>query len=258
MTRLVLGPLLRHVGETDATVWVETDSPCTVGVLGRTERTWEVAGHHYALVVVDGLTRGTRTPYDVTLDGEVVWPPPDSDLPAPRIRTMDPDTAFRIVFGSCRYATPDAVEGDSHFAPDALDTYAQRMARLPDDRWPDEVLMLGDQVYADETSDSIRARIRERRDITVEPGEQIKDYEEYTWLYEESWTDPHVRWLLSTIPSSMIFDDHDVTDDWNTSKSWRAGHEEDVLVGGAHRRRAVVVLGLPAPRQPVAAGPRRA
>jgi hypothetical protein len=221
VSRLVLGPLLRHVGETDATVWVETDSPCTVGVLGRTERTWEVAGHHYAVVVIDGLQRGTRTPYDVTLDGEVVWPPPDSDLPAPRIRTMDPDTPFRIVFGSCRYATPDAVEGDSHYAPDALDTYAQRMARLPDDRWPDEVLMLGDQVYADETSDHVRARIRERRDIAVEPGEQIKDYEEYTWLYEESWTDPHVRWLLSTIPTSMIFDDHDVTDDWNTSASWR-------------------------------------
>jgi hypothetical protein len=221
VSRLVLGPLLRHVGETDATVWVETDSACTVGVLGRTERTWEVAGHHYAVVVVDGLQRGSRTPYDVALDGEVVWPPPDSDLPAPRIRTMDPDTPFRIVFGSCRYATPDAVEGDTHYAPDALDTYAQRMARLPDDRWPDEVLMLGDQVYADETSDHIRARIRERRDTGVEPGEQIKDYEEYTWLYEESWTDPHVRWLLSTIPSSMIFDDHDVTDDWNTSKSWR-------------------------------------
>ena len=32
MTQLVLGPVLRHVGETDATVWVETDQPCTVEV----------------------------------------------------------------------------------------------------------------------------------------------------------------------------------------------------------------------------------
>ena len=30
-----------------------------------------------------------------------------------------------------------------------------------------------------------------------------------------------MRWLLSTVPSSMIFDDHDVRDDWNTSDSWR-------------------------------------
>jgi hypothetical protein len=30
-----------------------------------------------------------------------------------------------------------------------------------------------------------------------------------------------VRWLLSTVPTSMIFDDHDVRDDWNTSQTWR-------------------------------------
>ena len=29
-----------------------------------------------------------------------------------------------------------------------------------------------------------------------------------------------IRWLLSTVPSAMIFDDHDVHDDWNTSIEW--------------------------------------
>ena len=82
--------------------------------------------------------------------------------------------------------------------------------------------MLGDQVYADETSPQTQQRIRERRDIKSGAQEQVADYEEYTWLYAESWTDPEVRWLLSTVPTSMIFDDHDVRDDWNTSKSWRA------------------------------------
>ena len=40
-------------------------------------------------------------------------------------------------------------------------------------------------------------------------------------LYRDSWSDPEVRWLLSTVPSAMIFDDHDVRDDWNTSAAWR-------------------------------------
>jgi hypothetical protein len=31
---LRLGPLLRHVGADDATVWVKTDAPCEVEVLG--------------------------------------------------------------------------------------------------------------------------------------------------------------------------------------------------------------------------------
>jgi hypothetical protein len=237
MSDLVLGPLLRHVGDTDATVWVETDAPCTVEVLGHAERPWTVAGHHYALVVVQGLEQGATTSYDVRLDGEVVWPPADSAMPPSRIRTMDPATPLRVVFGSCRYATPEAVTGDNRFEPDALDTYAQRMARLPDDRWPDALLLVGDQVYADEPSEATRERIRARRDASVPPYEQVRDFEEYTWLYAESWSDPHVRWLLSTIPSSMIFDDHDVRDDWNTSAAWRRDMQrtswwEERIIGG--------------------------
>ena len=131
MSRLVLGPLLRHVGTEDATVWVETDSPCTVEVLGCRERTWTVAGHHYALVCVEGLQPGTSTPYDVRLDGDLVWPLPDRDAPPSRIRTLGSGRPVRLAFGSCRYATPDAVGDDSHFAPDALDAYARRVMRLP-------------------------------------------------------------------------------------------------------------------------------
>ena len=71
MTGLLLGPLLRHVGRDDATVWVETDAPCTVEVLGHRERTWMVAGHHYALVCVGGQTTwsSSRTSYAVLVPG---------------------------------------------------------------------------------------------------------------------------------------------------------------------------------------------
>lgn len=30
-----------------------------------------------------------------------------------------------------------------------------------------------------------------------------------------------IRWLLSVAPSAMIFDDHEVIDDWNTSAAWK-------------------------------------
>ena len=233
----MLGPLLRHVGPTDATVWVETDGPCTVEVLGHREATWRVGSHHFALVCIGGLAPGSITPYDVRLDGEQVWPVPGSAHPPSRIRTLDPTGPVRLVFGSCRYATPGAVDDDDRFSADALDAYAQRMARLPEDRWPDALLLLGDQVYADETSPRTQERIREKRDITVPPKAQVADFEEYTWLYQESWTDAQVRWLLSTLPSSMIFDDHDIRDDWNTSHEWRQRMQatswwEQRIVGG--------------------------
>ena len=87
---LVLGPLLRYVGENEATIWVETDRACEVEVLGHQARTFEVSGHHYALVVVGGLRPGTEHEYQVALDGAVRWPEPDSDFPPSVLRTPDP------------------------------------------------------------------------------------------------------------------------------------------------------------------------
>ena len=63
MASLVLGPLLRYIGETEATVWVETDGPCEVEVLGRKEQTFRVEAHHYALICLDGLEPGTSYEY---------------------------------------------------------------------------------------------------------------------------------------------------------------------------------------------------
>ena len=220
MTRLLLGPVLRHVGATDATIWVETDSPCEVGILGAAERTWTVRGHHYALVEINGLEPGTSTPYEVRLDGERVWPAPDDDRPAPRIRSVDADRPVTLAFGSCRYASSAAVD-DPRYDADALASLSCELVDRPEEQWPQALLMLGDQVYADETSAGTQEKIRRRRDIDQGSKEQVADFEEYTWLYHESWTDPDVRWLLATIPTSMIFDDHDVRDDWNTSHSWR-------------------------------------
>lgn len=226
MIRLLLGPLLRHVGATDATVWVETDGPADVEVLGFRERTWTVAGHHYAVVVVEGLEPGTSTAYEVRLDGAVAWPSSRSTWPGSRIRTLGPGRPTRIAFGSCRDISQEAGPRADRSDPDVLDAYAVRLASTPDEQWPQALLLVGDQVYADKTSRLTRRRIAQRRDITSGAGELVADVEEYTWLYHESWTDPSVRWLLSTVPSSMIFDDHDVHDDWNISASWRMQMQE--------------------------------
>jgi hypothetical protein len=105
--------------------------------------------------------------------------------------------------------------------PDALDALGRRLSGAGDGDLPHLLLLLGDQVYADELSEETRRRVAARRDIREGPRAQVADFEEYTWLYNESWQDPEVRWLLSTVPTAMIFDDHDVHDDWNTSRSWR-------------------------------------
>ena len=221
MTSLVLGPMLRHVDATSATVWVETSEPCEVSVLSGTQHTFRVGDRHYALVVIDDLRPGTSTDYEVRLDGEKVWPPADSSYPPPRIRTPRPDGPVRLAFGSCRYASPLSVISDGRYGTDALDAYARALATTPDDEWPDGLLLLGDQVYADETSPITQDVIRRRRDVSKPPGLQVANFAEYAELYGESWGDPLVRWLYATVPTAMIFDDHDIHDDWNTSGVWR-------------------------------------
>lgn len=231
---LLLGPLLRYVDQRNATVWVETDRACAVTVAGHTARTWSVHGHHFALIVIEGLEPGSVTAYTVHLDDRQVWPEPDSPFPPSVIRTHSDQDSFRLAFGSCRRSAGDDEEALRLFGADALVGLANRMLDSRDrpEVWPDALFMAGDQIYADELSPGERRRLLRARGITDpsqlphdhpyrEVAEEIQTFEEYSWLYHDSWRRPHVRWLLSTVPTMMILDDHDLRDDWNTSQAWR-------------------------------------
>jgi PhoD-like phosphatase len=238
---LVLGPLIRYVDETSASIWVKTLEAARVTVRAGDDawhaRTFRAHGHHYALVVADGLRPGSITPYAVEVEGTTVWPLPEGqrdadqdakggDYPVSVIPTLKPGKPLRMAFGSCRTSVPHDKAGNDSHGVDALRALALKMATDPDVRWPDLVLFLGDQVYADETTEEMQDFIRSRRDIEQAPGKELKDFEEYTYLYQLAWRDPLNRWLLSTLPSSMIFDDHDVRDDWNTSYAWKQAIEQ--------------------------------
>jgi hypothetical protein len=152
-SELTLGPLLRYTGERDATVWVETDAACEVEVLGHTARTFQIEGHHYALVKIRDLEPGKTYEYEVFLDGEKVWPDDEHDFPPSVIRTIAPDGRLNLSYGSCRVSVPHeapfTLAADAHrdgYERDALQALALRMMREPHERWPDALLLLGDQI----------------------------------------------------------------------------------------------------------------
>ena len=246
---LVLGPLLRHVGPSDATVWVETDSPCEVGVVvggaSHRARTFRVGDHHYALVHVTELEPGSSYEYEVTLDAEKVWPEAGSPFPPSLIRTLGDGRALKLVFGSCRISAPHEPpyslsheQDERGLGVDALYAMAMRLRNRTAGELPHALVLLGDQVYAHKPPQSTLEFIRARRDTSEPPGEEVADFEEYTRLYWDSWKDPTIRWLLSTVPTAMIFDDHEVSDDWNISESWleetRAKPWWNAQIIGAH------------------------
>src|ERR671923_2669048 len=142
MARLVLGPLLRYVGEHDAVVWVETDEPCEVEILGHSARTFQLRRHHYALVCIEGLKPGRSYEYEVSLDGDRHWPLPDLAAPPSRIRTIDPKAPLTIEFGSCRVSMPheppytfSKEEDERGFEFDALYVLARELIRGTRERW---------------------------------------------------------------------------------------------------------------------------
>ncbi len=221
--------MLRYVDAHAATVWVETDRPCVVtvdadGHVAR-ERTWSVHGHHYALLQLRDLPGAAVLPYTVHLDDAQAWPEPESPFPPSVIRTLDDRSTLRLSFGSCRRSAPFDAAGLKEHGADALAALAERMRTEPHERWPDALFLGGDQIYADEPSPALVARLKQAHEPVpaerAEIAEEVWNFEEYTWLYHEAWSPDPVRWLLSTVPTCMLLDDHDLRDDWNTSHAWR-------------------------------------
>ena len=67
-----------------------------------------------------------------------------------------------------------------------------------------------------------------RGHLAAAEGRHAADFSEYAYLYERAWTSTHnVRVLLGQIPTFLMLDDHEVTDDWNFDVSWvRMLHNE--------------------------------
>ena len=78
------------------------------------------------------------------------------------IRTRGPASAHRLraIFGSCRYPKTEVKKIEKKLKHDALDSYATRMAGRPIDEWPDALILLGDQLYADELPPDEQRRVK--------------------------------------------------------------------------------------------------
>ncbi|MEU4234936.1 alkaline phosphatase D family protein [Nonomuraea sp. NPDC026600] len=238
MPALVVGPMLRYVDSVSASIWVETGAPglVTVEAAGRvfSSSTFTVHGHHYAIVDLLDLTESVES-YVVKIGEEQVWPL--EGWPPSRIRLFPAQGPSRLAFGSCRTSVPhDGTYVLTH-GEDVLRSYGSHLKDAAAEEWPDLLLLLGDQVYADNPSPEMLEFIAARRD--GEPQKEIADFEEYAELYRLAWTEPEIRWVLSTVPTAMIFDDHDLRDDWNTSQTWR----EQMAATSWWQRRVISGLG---------------
>ncbi|HZR39726.1 MAG TPA: alkaline phosphatase D family protein [Ktedonobacteraceae bacterium] len=245
MTHISIGPLVRATSANSVTIWVECTQPCTVTLKvlpiesgdaplpTGSSHTVIVGGHHYALVYLDGLQPATWYTYHLDIDGqediESVETTSEQHFKhqdtAPQLycfRTMNVHEAgqaasqqtrlqLRLAYGSCRTSEDQEDDALSAFGSWLISHYEQR-----EEQWPHLLLLIGDQIYADQPPAALKK-------VHPQLEQRASTFEDFALLYEYAWTkDSNVRQALAVVPTYMIFDDHEITDNWDTAPTWRA------------------------------------
>lgn len=266
---IVTGPIVRFVSSNRAAVWLELRKHHSVvlhvtdGSDPKTKKvsdvfhTTQVGTRYFVMPFIKGLKPATTYSYrietaDVSSDPVNKRPRNVKQLRKHKNRRVNnltfaglmfKETVFRtlpvrgaealqIAFGSCRKWRGGA---DSKDGADAMALYAQTLRER--EPYPQVMLLLGDQIYADDVSPDASKIIKAVRDKSVAIPTSLEStsdsrtiggikefhlltFNEFGHLYSAAWNETEVRKLLANIPTFMIFDDHEVTDDWNISGSW--------------------------------------
>ncbi len=220
MISLRVGPIVRAIDQYHAMVWAELEGPGVVELRAYTDGHMQttqttsvrVGGHYYVLLQLEHLQAGTWYDYQL-FDGEdghelasTRWGQEHGEHGNDMMRlvqcfrtlgTRDETTnrELRLAYGSCRKA--------QGLATDALHALGVWLAQHVDERekeWPQLILMIGDQIYADQPAQKLLARYPQ-----LEEG--ASSFEDFTAFYEYAWTqDAGVRQLLAAVPSFMIIE----------------------------------------------------
>ena len=209
MTKLILGPMIGGLNDTQAYIWGRTDGPGTLYAWLSQNPDLTDLGQPTALslplsaqngfagvVPINDLQPETEYYYTVTLEptlqSPLVWP-------YPKFSTFPPKGAvrsFSFVFGSCfRPADQDGGGIFDHIRAlhFARENQAEKALRF--------MLLIGDQIYGDAYQYNSLGRC-------------ALSLDDYRQVYAYTWSRPPFQRLLQKIPAYMTLDDHEVDDDW--------------------------------------------
>lgn len=247
MTSLLIGPLVRATNSSSVLIWAECTQACWVTLKAspikipeaaedtppftRRTHTVLIGGHHYAAAYLDGLQPATWYTYQLDIsEGDDtertdVVTEADSKHGDTRpllycFRTMNvvettqserTQSQLYFAYGSCRKSEEQGVDALSAFGSWLSSQYEQREMQ-----WPHLLLLIGDQIYADQPPAALKQ-------VYPQLAHGANTFEDFALLYEYAWTkDKGTRQALAVIPTYMIFDDHEITNNWNISPTWRA------------------------------------
>lgn len=200
MVELVVGPVLGRITETSIRILIEVDQSGDVEVvlrsLGQQARriVFSLIKMIPKALLIGDLTSGREYEVEIAvLNGS---------SRIAKFRTPD-DSNLRFACVSCYKFSDNGMEAS------AWKPLAQRSAAGE----IDVVLHMGDQIYSDAI---FRGWVTTLADKTSEQrAARVKDIREsYRNLYREAWNQEDVQVVLRHASNLMIWDDHEVTDDW--------------------------------------------
>jgi phosphodiesterase/alkaline phosphatase D-like protein len=193
LARLRSGPMIGAVTDTSLKVWGRSDRPASLAVEWKPAGTpWpgtiagpvgiDEEGDLTGVVLLQGLEPASGYEYRLLLDGAVQ---PGSEASFKTLPTAGPGRITRFGIGA-----------DLEFGHDPYTLVPNLQARQPD-----FTLLIGDQIYADE------------------PLQSEWSVFGYGQRYRENWGEKLLAPFLARVPTFMIWDDHDIEDNWNDGTS---------------------------------------
>ena len=179
----------------------------SAGVYSRLSETYDMAD----TLVLNGLSANTQyeyqagwfttTSHDHTTETvkqiALRWP---STIYQFRSASPKRDREHRYIVGSCRYLR---LTLNVPSRPDLGDKIFNTIYDLKGTGPLDAVLMVGDQVYVDDLN-------------IVAPD---RSYADISRKYRAAFSQPHISQLMSSTPTYMILDDHEIEDNWPANRS---------------------------------------
>ncbi|MEM7566098.1 MAG: alkaline phosphatase D family protein [Pseudomonadota bacterium] len=246
-----LGPILRFRGSGDGGIRISVTVAGAEAPPPGFKAIGTLAGTRF-----DGIDLTLPSPpgaKDAALPEALVAAVPD--LPA-RVAVPSADGPLRIAFASCNGAEDEAAAAATPGGRNAMWAHLARHHAAE----PFHLLVMGgDQIYADSLWDL--PTIREWRRLSAKAGYEApftdamrQELEaHYLSIYTDVFGSPEVAGMLASVPSLMIWDDHDIVDGYGSRKPhWQASPVAKGLFAAARRAFALVQLGV-APDRPAEA-----
>ncbi|MFP2924494.1 alkaline phosphatase D family protein [Pyxidicoccus sp. 3LG] len=197
---LALGPVVSAVTDSSVKVWARGHAsrtfrvqykPASSGVwLTSAEALFDASKDFTAVVTLTGLAANTPYDYRPVVDCDV-----DSQSQATIGTLRTPGTAgtFRFAFGA-------DVSAGWIYEPDPAKTTQVEIFDGITEKNPDFMLLIGDLMYAD-------------------AGGTASTFEQYLAKYRQNWAQSSFRSLMRQSPMFMMWDDHEIQNDWDNGKT---------------------------------------